>query len=130
MIRSDHFRLPMARLALFAMLLLACLPTLGRLVGTSGEGSAGSVWAALCTMTGLKYVEVPAGDPAPQPHKPIHGEDCAYCPLLMAMAVFALWLALAWPQRRDAPRSAWRPAPQRSRFHPCGLGSRGPPLAL
>jgi len=120
----------MARLALFAMLLLACLPTLGRLAGTSGEGSAGSVWAALCTMTGLKYVEVPAGDLAPQPHKPIHGEDCAYCPLLTAMAVFALWLALAWPQRRNAPHSATRSAPSRSRFHPCGLGSRGPPLAL
>lgn len=130
MIRSDTFRVPMARMALFAMLLLACLPTLGRLSGASGEGSAGSAWAALCTMTGLKYVEVPVGDPAPQPHKPTHGEDCAYCPLLTAMAVFALWLALTWPQRRNAPCAASRPAPSRNRSHPCGLGSRGPPLTL
>ncbi len=121
----------MARLALCAMLLLACLPTLGRLAGTSsGDGSAGSVWAALCTMTGLKYVEVPASDPSPQPHKPIHGEDCAYCPLLAALAVFAMWLAMAWPQRRANSRVAELPAPLFDRCHPCGLGSRGPPLAL
>lgn len=120
----------MARLALVAMLLLACLPTLGRLASPSAAGEGSSVWAALCTMTGLKYVEVPASDPAPQPHKPLHGEDCAYCPLLTAVAVFALWLALAWPCLSAASRShAWS-TPRLRSFHPCGLGSRGPPLAL
>lgn len=120
--------MPMARLALFAMLLLACLPTLGRLA-SSDEDGAGSVLAALCTMTGLKYVEVPIGDPAPQPRKGM-GEDCAYCPLLTAAAVFALCLALAWPPPPAAPRAPRTSAPHRKNPYPCGLGSRGPPLAL
>lgn len=119
----------MARLALFAMLLLACVPTLGRLASSSDGEGGGSVWAALCTMTGLKYVEVPAGDPVPQPRKTM-GEDCAYCPLLTAVAVFALWLALAWPRLSAPARSRAPSAPRRPAFHPCGLGSRGPPLAL
>lgn len=120
----------MASLALVAMLLLACLPTLGRLAAPSADGDGSSVWAALCTMTGLKYVEVPNADPAPQPHKPLHGEDCAYCPLLTAVAVFSLWLALTWPRLSAASRSHPLPAPRSRSFHPCGLGSRGPPLAL
>jgi hypothetical protein len=120
----------MASLALVAMLLLACLPTLGRLAAPSADGDGSSVWAALCTMTGLKYVEVPNADPAPPPHKPLHGEDCAYCPLLTAVAVFALWLALAWPRLSAPARSHPLPAPRPRSFHPCGLGSRGPPVAL
>ncbi len=120
----------MARLALVAMLLLACLPTLGRLTTPSAAGEGSPVWAALCTMTGLKYVEVPASDPAPQPHKPLHGEDCAYCPLLTAVAVFALWLALAWPSLAVAPIASRTPATRKKKRYPCGLGSRGPPLAL
>jgi len=127
--RSVRFRFPMARLALVAMLLLACLPTLGRLA-SSPAGESASVWAALCTMTGLKYVEVKADTPDPQPHKPLHGEDCAYCPLLTAVAVLALWLALAWPQLAAATVPRRSAAPRRDEFHPCGLGSRGPPLAL
>lgn len=111
------------------MLLLACLPTLGRLASSSDDGAAGSVLAALCTMTGLKYVEVPLGDPAPQPRKAM-GEDCAYCPLLTAVAVFALWLALAWPSPVAAPRAERTSASHRKNPYPCGLGSRGPPLAL
>lgn len=120
----------MARLALVAMLLLACLPTLGRLASPSADGDGSSVWAALCTMTGLKYVEVPNADPAPQPHKPLHGEDCAYCPLLTAVAVFALCLALAWRTPVVATRGWRAEGPHRKNLHPCGLGSRGPPLAL
>lgn len=121
----------MARLALVAMLLLALVPTFGRLAaGTSSPPEAG--WAALCTMTGLKYVALGAEEGAPAQPKPVGGidEHCAYCPLLTAMAVFALWLALAWPRLHCEQRPAWRSAPLRSRFHPCGLGSRGPPLAL
>lgn len=120
----------MARLALFAMLLLACLPTLGRLASPSADAGSSSVWAALCTMTGLKYVEVQVGDPAPQPHKPLHGEDCDYCPLLTAVVALALWLAMVWPARAVAPSAVRLRAPHREYLHPCGLGSRGPPIAL
>lgn len=126
--RTAAFQRPMLRLALFAMLLLACLPTLGRLASSSDEES-GSVLAALCTMTGLKYVEVPLGDPAPQPRKSM-GEDCAYCPLLTAVAAFSLWLALAWPSLVAASHVPVKSAPHRKNPYPCGLGSRGPPLAL
>lgn len=130
-IRSAAFLNPMARLALTAMLLLALLPTFGRLAA-GASSSPDSGWAALCTMTGLKIVALDTDGGVPAQPKPAGGidEHCAYCPLLTAMAVFVLWLALSWPQRRGDLRTLWRPAPLRSRFHPCGLGSRGPPLAL
>ena len=137
----------MARLALVAMLLLALLPTLGRLAaGTqSASGAAGAGWAAMCTAAGLR--EVPLASPAGQatfgqsllagadhgfPHDIIHqhdGPDCAYCPLLASLTVLALVLSLLLPLRLQAPGfPAWW-TPRRKTFHPCGLGSRGPPIA-
>ena len=90
----------MARLALVAILLLATLPTLGRLA-PHGTRAAQDGWAALCTATGLKYVELPGldangdqdtGAPA---HPDGHGEpDCAYCPLLASLLTAVCLLAL------------------------------------
>ena len=118
----------MARLALAAMLLLALLPTFGRLASAAAPSAD---WTAVCTMTGLKYVALDTDDgvPAPQPAGGIE-QHCAYCPLLAAMAVFALCLALAWPRRNHVAHSSRRRVVAVHRFHPCGLGSRGPPLAL
>jgi hypothetical protein len=111
----------MTRLALLAMLLLASLPTAGRLLA-SARADAGLF--GLCTSSGLKWV--PVGDHAGAPAA-AHDDDCAYCPLLHAL---------------DPPvvSAAWRPPPatptafvvestsQRSPDAPrSGLGARGPP---
>jgi hypothetical protein len=111
----------MARLALLAMLLLASLPTAGRLVAST---QAEPGWTALCTSNGMQWVR-PGGHGSPAfGHD---GDDCAYCPLLHAL---------------DPPvvSAAWRPPPatptafvvestsQRSPDAPrSGLGARGPP---
>lgn len=139
--RIAAFRLAMARLALAAIVLLATLPTLGRL--TEREASAGDAgWAAMCTRAGLAYVRLSGlpgeasrdaamsirdgGSGAP-PHP--QDADCAYCPLLAALVAAALWLLLAphCDLRRLAVATA-RALPRVAVFHPCGLGSRGPPL--
>jgi hypothetical protein len=130
----------MARLALVAMLLLATLPTFGRLLATRAD-TATSAWAALCTASGLQLVELTGIDPsalgashdagtgvlAPGGHS---NPDCAYCPLLasLVLAVACLALALA---HGPAPRlCTWCHVLARKPLHPCGLGSRGPPFAL
>jgi hypothetical protein len=132
----------MARLALVAMLLLATLPTFGRLLATRAD-TAASAWTALCTASGLQYVglELAGGErsapgvshdagigvPAPSGHS---DPDCAYCPLLASFALAIAWLALALV-RGAAPRlCTWRHVRARKPLHPSGLGSRGPPFAL
>lgn len=118
-------------LALAAMLLLALLPTFGRLL-QAGQGIAGDAWTQMCTAAGMKLVKSPFAIGQPDAPSPIPdgsgmGADCAYCPLLgtLTAAVVALVLAVlafapvALPSRRgDSPRT---------RFYPAGLGSRGPP---
>ena len=145
-----------ARLALVAMLLLATLPTIGRLV-QSNPGMHGAL-TAICTMQGMKFIGMqfngmqfggmpldgmqpidpgarsdpaspakPAPDPMPHP-----GMDCDYCPILAATlaAVAIVLLLLPPPLRRAVPPAARRPLPDLGFLHPCGLGSRGPPPAL
>ena len=130
----------MARLALVAMLLLATLPTFGRLLGASGDAaheSTQSAWTAMCTAAGLEHAALPvtrdpaaAVDQGGTPAAPHHGDDCAYCPLL-ASVVFALaTLALVLPQHLPSCLCTWHRVAARAIPHPCGLGSRGPPVAL
>jgi hypothetical protein len=129
--RNAAFQRRMTLLALVAMLLLASLPTLGRLLPARGDSSPGGAWAQMCTMSGLKLVKI-APDGSSNPVVPKHGgdtgmSDCPYCPLANAIVALVLWAALAlpmpalrsWPQRRVV---RWI-----VRRHPCGLGSRGPP---
>lgn len=124
----SRFLLP---LALLASLLLACVPTLGRLHQSSNATAPHEV--ALCTVEGLKTVAAPllaafasqGEQGAPAPHQKKH--DCDYCPLLASLLVFAaivlLWLGIT--SHAALPRFASRDIPH---CHPCGLGSRGPPL--
>jgi hypothetical protein len=130
----------MARLALVAMLLLATLPTLGRLQGAradSAGATARSAWAAMCTTAGLRDVALPAtghpataGDHGGTPTGPAQGGDCAYCPLLAAVVAALVLVAFFLPQRLPPCLCTWRRAAARTTLHPCGLGARGPPLAL
>jgi hypothetical protein len=130
--RNAAFQRRMTLLAIAAMLLLALLPTAGRLLSAGSEGPLGSAWAQMCTMSGLKLVKIaPDGTSNPAIPKPGSGDfgasDCAYCPLLNTLATSVLFVALAlpmpalrsWPQRQFSQRAIRR--------HPCGLGSRGPP---
>lgn len=131
--RSFHSR--MTLLALAAILLLALLPTFGRLA-QAGQGVTTEAWTQLCTLSGMKLVKLPpvamhaaghAAAPMPSPDHGGMGMDCDYCPLLsmLTLAVAALVLALVGfaPSTPASPRAV----PLRARLHPFGLGSRGPP---
>jgi hypothetical protein len=125
----------MARLALVAILLLALVPTLGRIAQARAAGAeAMPSWSVLCTMQGLRSVLLPATTPAhdpsgPWPPAPPGSDDCAYCPLL-ATAIVPIAAALSVSPVAPPPVLCTSiPAVMRSGPHPCGLGSRGPPLA-
>ncbi len=127
----------MSLLALAAMLLLLLMPTVGRLLAGASGARDGGVWTQMCTMAGLKLVKVSAADANPvSPITPKPGgdgpmQDCAYCPVLASLVALALCVAFAFAvstrSRQAPPRRT--PLPW-TRWHPCGLGSRGPPLAL
>lgn len=128
--RGRAFQFRMRLLALAAILLLALTPTFGRLA-QAGAAQAGDAWAQLCTLTGMKLVKLPlaALDHPDALDSGQHdgGMDCDYCPLLamLVLAVAALVLALlGFPRCKPGAMHAPR---LRQRFHPSGLGSRGPP---
>jgi hypothetical protein len=130
----------MARLALVAVLLLATLPTFGRLLATRAD-TAASAWAALCTASGLQHVELAGidrsavgalhalgnGVPVPGGHS---DPDCAYCPLLAGLVLVVACLAFAFAHGPVPRLCTWHHVLARKPLHPCGLGSRGPPFAL
>jgi hypothetical protein len=126
----------MARLALLAILLLALVPTLGRLAQPRTAGSdAAPSWAAMCTMRGLQPVLLPvAAHGAIQgngeaPAAPLgSGVDCAYCPLLATTIPLAI-APVSVPPAALPPTALCtsRASTAHPGSHPCGLGSRGPP---
>ncbi|UNK50767.1 DUF2946 family protein [Lysobacter sp. S4-A87] len=135
--RHSPFHRRMSLLALATMLLLLLMPTVGRLLAGVSGARDGGVWTQMCTMAGLKLVKVSAGaanplDPVtPNPGGDLPMQDCAYCPVLNTLVALVLCvvfaLAAAQRQRQAPPRRTALPG---ARWHPCGLGSRGPPLAL
>lgn len=144
MIRSHTFQQAMARLALVATLLLVLLPTLGRLAAHAPDAPQPG-WNAMCTAAGLELVASktaarPAGPAirsesqghahdSPAPHR--HDDaDCDYCPLLASLLAAASCALLLLSQTLRTAVSGLRLVFHRAAFHPCGLGSRGPPIAL
>ncbi len=132
-LRSRRFQHWMARLALAAILLLALLPTLGRLVEAGGQRLPPAL-VAMCTSAGLSLFatdRLPPGESSPAVGMPVGTmtmDDCPYCPLLakiapLVLAILALF-ALPMPWRPNV-----REAHGRRRAHVHGmLGARGPPL--
>lgn len=129
----------MARLALLAILLLALVPTLGRLAQASAAaGEAAPSWAAMCTARGLESIRLPvaAHDPTYDavpatggaPAAP-HGAagDCDYCPLLAAAIPATVATHSIPPAALPPALCTFRALAARAQPHPCGLGSRGPP---
>src|SRR5690606_10553159 len=103
MIRHASFHAAMARLALVAALLLAAVPTLGRLAPklALATQAAHAELVALCTAQGLEYVDPAALQAGVHAHSASHAghadhdgtperphdhgaPDCAYCPLLLS----------------------------------------------
>jgi len=130
--RGHAFRNAFAWLSLTAVLLLALLPSIGRLA-SSHETGPRTILMEMCT-TGSETL-IAMVDPfdladTPRPEPIDHGDmpDCAYCPLLATALIAVLWLA--WPLMQPATQHrALRVAVRARGWHPCGLGSRGPPLA-
>jgi hypothetical protein len=116
------------RLALVAMLLLASVPTLGRLAASAAPVHVHD-GQAMAAMPGMAHADAAAHVPPAHPAHPAHqhDEDCAYCALLGA-TVPALVSALALPPSLppEIAPSPWR-APSRRALPPGALGSRGPP---
>lgn len=129
----------MARLALFAILLLALVPTLGRFAQASAAvGDAAPSWAAMCTARGLESIRLPSttqvaahdavlatGEAPAAPHG--SAGDCDYCPLLAATIPVAVAAHSVPPAALPPALCTSRTLPARAQPHPCGLGSRGPP---
>jgi hypothetical protein len=128
MIRSAAFQRPMRALSLAAVMLLALMPSMARLLASRVDAGAHAGWVELCTMAGLKLVKVdPATPAAPHPGMPAHGGDCDYCPLLNALATPTAPPSMALAALPPVPAPALR-APQQEPIVPAiGLGSRGPP---
>lgn len=136
--RNPRLHAAIARVALLAALLLAVVPTLGRLAPRVAHAGL----AALCTAEGLRYVEVAAfaaatpvagphhagapGTAPGHPHDP-GAPDCTYCPLLLSLLAASIAFALLRAQAPAPARFAAVASARRRQRHPCGLGSRGPP---
>ena len=129
----------MLQLALVAVLLLALMPTLGRIF-VPGSLAGGDGSDEPCPMS----MDIPGmNDMSSMSHQQAMGgttarhsvpigsnhDDCPYCPLLSALAGLTVLIALLLPQcAARTVRTQWS-SPRIVAVHPCGLGSRGPPLA-
>lgn len=119
-------------LAFTAALLLALLPTLGRLYRGLDTNTPGPQWEALCTTQGLvlRWVDATGSTDAPSKGAPTPhaADDCPYCPLLATVEPPSLiapgWAALA-PARAHAPRTS---ATLSDKPRVSGWSPRGPPL--
>lgn len=130
--RYHAFQRGMNLLALAAILLLALLPTFGRLT-QAAQGAASDTWTQVCTVAGMKLVKLSLAAsqseaPAPAPKGDGMGADCPYCPLLgtfIAAVVSVVLALLAFAPVVVSLRRGYRP---RAWLHLSGLGSRGPPV--
>ncbi|MDQ3510799.1 MAG: DUF2946 family protein [Pseudomonadota bacterium] len=135
MYRALHLRL-FAPVALAAILLLALVPTAGRLVTGAGQSATAAadsseVAGAQVTAPDTNHAaHAAAAGPSSSPRSPSgehDGHDCAYCPLLTStvslqvptIQLSALQAAVPVPSRALHERPAAARIP--------GLGSRGPP---
>lgn len=116
-----------SRLAVLAALLLALVPTSGRLYQGLAETDAVSV--QICTLEGLKTLTLPAaGDDNHGGDSGHSAHDCDYCPLLSSLLAPAVFVA-ALPAPAGPASRPLACAGVTSDAHPCGLGARGPPRA-
>ncbi len=133
MIAGRRFQHAFACLSLTAVLLLALLPSIGRLANAH-DASPRMILMEMCTMGSDKLIRIvdPHSllDDAPRalPSAHLDMQDCGYCPLLATALLAVLWCVIA--RLLHAPcRARVVNAFSLVERHPSGLGSRGPPLA-
>lgn len=118
----------MRHLALAAILLLALVPTVGRLVDAGRDAPLAGL--AMCTGDGLAWSSPAAlfqgGDPVPVGTQ--LDADCDYCPLLASTVPVVLAALLLLPPPASPPSFDSTMAPPRDARLAHGLGARGPPL--
>ena len=128
MIRSAAFQRPMRALSLAAVMLLALMPSVARLLASRVDAGTHAGWVELCTMAGLKLVKVePAAPAALDSGTPAHGGDCDYCPLLNVLSAPMAPPSIALAALSPVPAPAMRTPQRRVPVPAIGLGSRGPP---
>ncbi|WP_159681010.1 DUF2946 family protein [Luteimonas sp. 9C] len=131
--RGINYHNAFAWLSLTAVLLLALLPSIGRLAHAQ-DASPRMILMEMCTMGSDTLVSIVDPHsllddaPRPAPSKHLDMQDCGYCPLLATALLAVIWCAIArlLHARHQAPVARVCRLAER---HPCGLGSRGPPLA-
>ena len=122
-----------ARLALLAALLLAVVPTLGRLLTPASVADMAPAAHAMHDMAGMRHAMAEDGALAHRPSAPApphqHDVDCPYCPLLatvLSTPFHMLVLAAPALPAHETPRFR---DPHVSALLLGNLGSRGPPPA-
>ncbi|MFZ2236127.1 MAG: DUF2946 family protein [Dokdonella sp.] len=136
--RYFHLHRCVPLLALIAAMLLSAMPTVNRLHQAMQADSAVGITVAMCTVAGLKLVTLPlsaafaASEEVDrhdrQKEHPMH--DCDYCPVLAGLIALVLLVLGLWRARLASAPPILRTAPRIAQYHPCGLGSRGPPLPI
>lgn len=135
--RALHQRL-FAPLALAAILLLALVPTAGRLVAGAEQPAALTAFqedgsAQIATAEAHHGSHAPATSASSSPRSPSgehDGHDCDYCPLLTATVSLQVPSILLSALRTAVPVVAAATAGPRADALIPGLGSRGPPLLV
>lgn len=132
-IRTAAFLRPMTRLALLAVVLMAVMPSVGRLMASaSTQVIAG--WSELCTATGLQWVDTSkksdTDTSAPGSGSASMGADCGYCRLVDLLPLVLLFVLAAFPRVIGASAPLVRGAVPRFLQNFRGLGGQGPPVLI
>ncbi|VXB59015.1 conserved hypothetical protein [Luteimonas sp. 9C] len=132
MILGRRFQHAFAWLSLAAVLLLALLPSAGRLAHAQ-DASPRMILMEMCTMGSDALIRIvdprsllDDAAPRPVPSEHLDMQDCGYCPLLATALLAVVWCAIA-RLLHVAHRAPVARIVRLAERHPCGLGSRGPP---
>jgi hypothetical protein len=125
--RNSRLQRYLANVALVAMLLLAFAPSVSRWLVSNNTNSA---WTEICTVSGMKLVQISDFNQAALPEPMPMGQDCAYCPLATSIAAMFILIAIIFPRISERFISHSQHAIDRVFLYPSGLGSRGPPINL
>lgn len=134
---TNRLRHLLLSLSLLAAVLLAAVPTLGRIAqaqqvpdaATLAANFCGDAHAPLHRMLALWQKEQALRQPMQSPHGE-HTPDCDYCPLLASLVALAFIALGVWSPGTRTFRLLRVGSAHLAFRHPSGLGSRGPPVTL
>jgi hypothetical protein len=125
--RNARLQRYLAHIALVAILLMAFAPSISRWLISDNVNAA---WTEICTVSGMKLVQVSDFNQAASPEPVPMGQDCAYCLLATSITAFLLFIAIILPRVSERFASHLQHAIHHVFLYPSGLGSRGPPIIL